>query len=158
MAQRVSSMLVDTVRAIQHLPAQGWLILCAFILIAVGARSGVWQMTPQQVTAARRTANEWERTAFLLKDAVANALLFGLGTAVLIMWAHRWLIVLGVFIGAALVVPTVLQDLRLTFGGVLTILSKRHQRVATTASIAIRLTGDLVQVFYVATLLTALVT
>jgi len=151
-------MLVDTVRAIQHLPAQRWLILCAFILIAVGARSGVWQMTLQQVTAERRTANEWERTAFLLKDAVANALLFGLSTAVLIMWAHRWLIVLGVFVWAALVVPTVLQDLRLTFGGVLAILSKRPQRVATTASIVVRLTGDLVQVFYVAMLLTAMLT
>ena len=151
-------MLVDTVRAIQHLPARGWLILCAFILIAVGVRSGVWQMTLQQVTGARRTANEWDRTAFLIKDAVANALLFSLGIAVLIMWAHRWLIVLGVFVGAAVVVPTVLQDLRLTFGGVLAILSRRTQRVATTASIVVRLTGDLVQVFYVAILLTALVT
>ena len=149
-------MLVDTVRAIQHLPAQGWLILCAVIVIAVGARSSLWQM--KQVTAARPTRNEWERTAFLLKDAAANALLFGLSTAVLIMWAHRWLIVLGVFLGAALVVPTVLQDLRLTFGGVLAILSRRTQRVATTASIVVRLTGDLVQVFYVAILLTALVT
>jgi len=52
----------------------------------------------------------------------------------------------------------VLQDLRLTFGGVLAILSKRTQRVAMTASIVVRLAGDLVQVFYVALLLTALVT
>jgi len=149
-------MLVDTVRAIQHLPAQGWLTVCAFILITVGARSGVWQMTSQQVTAARRTNNEWERTAFLLKDRGGNALLFGLSTAVLIMWAHRWLIALGVFVGAALVVPTVLQDLRLTFGGVLLLLSRRPQRVATAATVVVRLAGDLVQVFYVTLLLTAL--
>jgi len=43
--------------------------LCAFILFAMGARSGVWQMMRQQVTAAKRATNEWERTAFLLKDA-----------------------------------------------------------------------------------------
>src|SRR5262249_687609 len=135
MVKRVSSMLVDTVRVIQNLPAQGWLILCALILIAVGARSAVWQMTPQQVTAARRTATEWEGTGFVLKDGVANGLLFGLSTAVLIMWAHRWLIVLGVFVGAALVVPTVLQDLRLTFGSRLAIFNERTQRIAMTASI-----------------------
>ena len=151
-------MLVDTVRVIQHLPAQRWLIVCAFILIAVGARSGVWQITQQQVTVAKRATNEWERTAFLLKDAAVNAVLFGLGTVIVIMWAHRWLIVPGAFIGAALVVPTVLQDLRLTFSGVLAIFSKRTQRVATVASIAVRLTGDMVQMFYVALLLTALVT
>jgi len=74
------------------------------------------------------------------------------------MWARRWLIIPGLFIGAALVVPTVLQDLRLTVSGVLALFSKRTQRVATTASIVVRLTGDLVQVFYVALLLTALVT
>jgi hypothetical protein len=73
-------MLVDTVRAIQHLPSPGALILCAFILIAVGARSGVWQMARQQVKAKRAT-NEWERTAFLLKDAAVNAVFFGLSTA-----------------------------------------------------------------------------
>jgi hypothetical protein len=151
-------MLVDTVRAIQNLPSPGGLTLCAFILFAIGARSGVWQMMRQQVTAAKRATNEWERTAFLLKDAAINAVLFGLSAAVVIMWARRWLIVPALFIGAALVVPTLLQDLRLTFSGVLAILSKRTQRVATTASIVVRLTGDLVQVFYVALLLTALVT
>ena len=149
-------MLVDTVRAIQHLPSHGALTLCAFILFAVGARSGVWKMTRQQVTAAKRATNEWERTAFLLKDAAVNAVLFGLSTTIVIMWAHRWLIIPGLFIGAALVVPTVLQDLRLTLSGVLAL--KRTQRIATTASIVVRLTGDLVQVFYVALLLTALVT
>ena len=82
-------MLVDTVRAIQHLPSPGVLTLCAFILIAVGVRSGVWQMTGQQVTAAKRATNEWERTAFLLKDAAVSAVLFGLTTTVVIMWAHR---------------------------------------------------------------------
>ena len=151
-------MLVDTVRAIQHLPFHGGLTLCALIFIALGARSGVWQMTPQQVTAAKRATNEWERTAFLLKDAVVNAVLFGLSTMVVIMWAHRWLIVPSVFLGAAVVVPTMLQDLRLAFTGVLAILSKRTQRVATTASIVVRLIGDLVQVLYVALLLTVLVT
>ena len=151
-------MLVDTVRVIQHLPAQRWLIVCAFILIAAGARSGVWQMTGQQVMAAKRATNEWERTAFLLKDAAVNAVLFGLSTAIVIMWARRWLIVSGLFIGATLVVPTVLQDLRLTVSGVLALFSRRTQRVATAASIVVRLTGDLVQVFYVALLLTALVT
>ena len=151
-------MLVDTVRAIQHLPSHSVLTLCALIFLALGARSGVWQMTQQQVTAANRATNEWERTAFLLKDAAVNAVLFGLSTAVVIMWAHRWLIVASVFIGAALVVPTLLQDLRLTFTGVLAILSKRTQRVATIASIVVRLGGDLVQVFYVMLLLTALVT
>ena len=151
-------MLVDTVRAIQHLPSHGALTLCAFILFAVGARSGVWKMPRQQVTAAKRATNEWERTAFLLKDAAVNAVLFGLSTTIVIMWAHRWLIIPGLFIGAALVVPTVLQDLRLTVSGVLALFSKRTQRVATTASIVVRLTGDLVQAFYVALLLTALVT
>jgi hypothetical protein len=158
MAKGVSSMLVDTVRAIQHLPSHGGLTLCALILIAAGARLGLWQMTRQEVTVATRATNEWERTAFLLKDAAVNAVLFGLITAVVIMWARPWLIVPSLFIGAALVVPTVLQDLSLTFSGVLAILSKRTQRVATTASIGVRLTGDLVQVFYVALLLTALVT
>ena len=52
--------------------------------------------------------------------------------------------------------PTVLQDLSLTFSSVLAILNKRTQRVATTVSILVR-TGDLVQVFYVILLLTALV-
>jgi len=52
----------------------------------------------------------------------------------------------------------VLQDLRLTVSGVLALFSRRTQRVATAASIVVRLTGDLVQVFYVALLLTALVT
>jgi len=151
-------MLVDTVRAIQNLLSPVGLTLCAFILIAAGARSGVWQMMRQQVTTVGRATSEWERTAFLLKDAAINAVLFGLSAAVVIMWARRWLIVPALFIGAALVVPTVLQDLRLTFSGVLAILSKRTQRVATTASIGVRLTGDLVQVFYVALLLTALVT
>ena len=151
-------MLVDTVRAIQHLPSPGGLTLCAFIFIAVGAGAGVWQMTGQQVMAAKRATNEWERTAFLLKDAAVNAVLFGLTTTVVIMWARRWLIVSGLFIGATLVVPTVLQDLRLTVSGVLALFSKRTQHVATAASIVVRLTGDLVQVFYVALLLTALVT
>src|SRR5262245_40742404 len=163
MAKSVSSMLVDTVRAIQNLPSPVGLTLCAFILIAMSARLGVWQMRRQQVTAAKRATNEWERTVFLLKDAAVNAVLFGLSTAVVIMWARRWLIVPGLFvpslfIGAALVVPTVLQDLRLTASGVLAILGRRTQRVATTASIVVRLVGDLVQVFYVALLLTALVT
>ena len=42
-------MLVDTVRAIQNLPSPGGLTLCAFILFAMGARSGVWQKMRQQV-------------------------------------------------------------------------------------------------------------
>jgi len=151
-------MLVDTVRAIQHLPSHTGLTLCALIIIAAGARSGVWQITQQQVTVAKRATNEWERTAFLLTDAAVNAVLFGLSAMIVIMWAHRWLIIPGLFIGAALVVPTVLQDLRLTVSGVLALFSKRTQRIATTASIVVRLTGDLVQVFYVGLLLTALVT
>src|SRR5262245_3330230 len=102
MAKRVSSMLVDTVRVIQNLPSPGGLTLCAFILFAMGARSGVWQMMRQQVAAAKGATNEWERTAFLLKDAAVNAVLFGLSTAVVIMWARRWLIVPGLFIGPRL--------------------------------------------------------
>src|SRR5262249_3216980 len=143
MAKRVSAMLGDTVRAIQHLPSHGGLTLCALILIAAGARLGLWQRTRQQVNVATRATNEWERAAFLLKDAAVNAVLFGLITAVVVMWAHRWLIVPSLFIGVALIVPTVLQDLGLTFSSVLTILNKRTQRVATTASIVVRLTGDL---------------
>jgi hypothetical protein len=151
-------MLVDTVRTLRHLPASGVLTVCAFILVAAGARTGVWQRTWQQAAGAKRATNEWERTAFLLKDAAVNAVVFGLSTTVVIVWAHRWLIVLGLVMGAVLVVPTVLQDLRLTFGGALSIFSMRAQRTATAASIVMRLLGDLVQVFYVALLLTALVT
>ena len=127
-------------------------------VLLYGSKAGVFHTSPTRIAEVAAGGDDWALVPFAIREALTNALMFGIITVIAVLWDRWWLTgPLGLLL-ALLMLMTVVQDLLLVGTSIPLIAMRPKSAVAITLSTFVRLAGDAVHLVFLGVLITALLT
>jgi hypothetical protein len=127
-------------------------------MLLIGIRSGVFYTPPSRIAEVMASQDSWLIFRFTTREAVTNSVYFGMITLIAVMWDKWWLTGPLAVLMAVMLLPTIIQGLVIIVTTISVIVINPGSIVPVVATAVVRLTGDVLALFYFGLMFTALLT